>query len=42
MEQAGDFLEESRALYGLLVNRPEADFGTSGWTAGDAVQGLDG
>jgi uncharacterized protein (TIGR03084 family) len=26
MEQAGDFLEESRALHALLADRPEADF----------------
>jgi uncharacterized protein (TIGR03084 family) len=44
MEQAGDFLEESRALYGLLVNRPEADFGKvtqfKDWTVDDVLRHL--
>ncbi|MAB10055.1 TIGR03084 family metal-binding protein [Hyphomonas sp.] len=44
MEQAGDFLEESRALYGLLVNRPDADFGKvtqfKGWQIDDVLRHL--
>lgn len=44
MEQAGDFLAESRALYGLLVNRPDADFGRvtqfKGWKVDDVLRHL--
>ena len=44
MEQAGDFLEESRALYGLLVNRPETDFAKvtqfKDWRVGDVLRHL--
>ncbi len=44
MEQAGDFLEESRALYGLLVNRPEADFSKvtqfKDWNVDDVLRHL--
>ncbi|WP_321489667.1 TIGR03084 family metal-binding protein [uncultured Hyphomonas sp.] len=44
MEQAGDFLEESRALHALLETRPDGDFDKvtqfKGWTVNDVLRHL--
>lgn len=44
MEQAGDFLEESRALYSLLKGRPDTDFDKvtlfKGWSVNDVMRHL--
>ena len=44
MEQAGDFLEESRALHALLEGRPDSDFDKvtlfKGWSINDVLRHL--
>ena len=41
MEQANDFLEESRQIYELLLGRPQEDFRKptlfKGWTVNDVI-----
>ena len=41
MEQANDFLEESRQIYELLSDKPEEDFRKptlfKGWTVNDVI-----